>query len=116
MIRAAEVRKLSFSPQDSTNAAFQCLRAQLRAYAQAVGKTPPLEGRHKGRPEGSVRLSPSAVQVESRWQAVGILGDITQRKRMEHKLQESGIGCDRSSQAWTIWSLAWTRTKSPMEL
>jgi len=37
MIRAEDVRKLSFSARDSTNAAFQCLRAQLRAYARAVG-------------------------------------------------------------------------------
>ena len=75
-----------------------------------------LEGCHKGRPKVFLRLSSSAVQVESHWQAVGILGDITQRKRMEHKSQESGIGCDRSVQAWTIWSLVWTRTKSLMEL
>ena len=37
MMRAEDVRQLTFSARDSTNAVFQCVCAQLSAYAKAVG-------------------------------------------------------------------------------
>ena len=65
MIPAEEVRKLSFSARDSTNAAFQCLCAQLSAYAKAVGhRSIYTQGLREGRivagPESLVGADPLA--------------------------------------------------------
>ncbi|MEI6396373.1 MAG: PAS domain S-box protein, partial [Verrucomicrobiota bacterium] len=53
----------------------------------AVGKTTDLEGRRKDGQEVSVRLSLSAIQMEGRWHAVGILRDVTERKRAEQEIR-----------------------------
>jgi len=54
----------------------------------AVGKTTDMEGRRKDGQEVSVQLSLSAIQIEGRWHAVGILRDITERKRAEAAKEE----------------------------
>ena len=54
----------------------------------AVGKTIDLEALRKDNTEISVQLSLSAVRVSGGWHAVGILRDITDRKRAEAELQE----------------------------
>ncbi|MEI6786696.1 MAG: PAS domain S-box protein, partial [Verrucomicrobiota bacterium] len=53
----------------------------------AVGKTTDLEGRRKDGQEISLQLSLSAVQLEGRWHGVGILRDITERKRAEEEIR-----------------------------
>ena len=55
----------------------------------AVGKMTDLAGRRKDGQEIAVQLSLSAVQIEGRWHAVGILRDITERKQAEVALRES---------------------------
>jgi PAS domain S-box-containing protein len=49
----------------------------------AVGKTVELEARRKDGQEISVQLSLSAVQMNDGWHAVGLIRDITARKRAE---------------------------------
>ena len=52
-----------------------------------VGKTTDLAGRRKDGQEISLQLALSTVQVEGRWHAVGILRDITERKRTEDEVR-----------------------------
>lgn len=53
----------------------------------AVGRTVELEGRHKDGHEISVELSMSAIELADGWHAIGILRDITDRKRAEAALK-----------------------------
>jgi PAS domain S-box-containing protein len=55
----------------------------------AVGKTHDLEARRKDGTVIAVQISISAVQMRDGWHAVGILRDITDRKRAESELQET---------------------------
>ncbi len=55
----------------------------------AVGKTLELEAVRKDGKEISVQLSLSTVKMDDSWHAVGILRDITDRKREEEELQET---------------------------
>jgi PAS domain S-box-containing protein len=61
----------------------------LNGQGPAVGKTTDLEGRRKDGRKISLQLSVSTVQIEGRWHGVGILRDITERKRAEDALQAS---------------------------
>ena len=55
---------------------------------QAVGKTLELTALHKEGYEIPVELSLASVKLKDRWHGVGILRDITERKRMEEHSQE----------------------------
>jgi PAS domain S-box-containing protein len=55
----------------------------------AIGKTVELPARRKDGREVVCELSLSAVRLTDRWHAVGILRDITERKRLESALRES---------------------------
>ncbi|MBK9091063.1 MAG: response regulator [Holophagales bacterium] len=55
----------------------------------AVGKTLELTALHKDGREIAVALSLSAVRIEEAWHAVGILRDITEKKRTEEELQQA---------------------------
>jgi len=55
----------------------------------AMGKTLDLEALRKDGQEISVQLSLSAVQMDDGWHAVGIICDITERKRAEEALRRS---------------------------
>ena len=73
----------------------------------AVGKMTDLAGRRKDGQEIAVQLSLSAVQIEGRWHAVGILRDITERKQMEVKLKEVAARFDELAEqsrtfAWEV--------------
>ena len=54
-----------------------------------IGKTLEIEALRKGGDEFPVELSVSALQLDGRWHAVGILRDITTRKRNEAALRQS---------------------------
>ena len=54
----------------------------------AVGKTLDLEARRKDGQEISVQLSLSAIQLQGGWHAVGLMRDVTDRKRAEVERQK----------------------------
>lgn len=54
----------------------------------AVGKTLELEALRKNGEEFSIELSLSSVQLRGRWHAVGIIRDISGRKRIEEKIRQ----------------------------
>ena len=70
--------------QEAHHAAFPLF--QQSGQGAAVGKTLDLEARRKDGEEISVQLSLSAIQIKGAWHAVGILRDITERKRMEAEI------------------------------
>jgi PAS domain S-box-containing protein len=53
-----------------------------------LGKTFEIEALHKNGKEFPVELSISALQVKGRWHALGIVRDITKRKRLEREFQQ----------------------------
>ena len=55
----------------------------------AVGKTLELAALRKDGTEIAVELSLSAVQLQGRWHAVGLMRDISERKRTEESLRKS---------------------------
>ena len=55
----------------------------------AVGKTLELEALRKSGEEVSIALSLSTVELRDQWHAVGILRDITERKRIEAALSQT---------------------------
>ncbi len=59
---------------------------QQTGHGAAMGKTRDLEARRKDGREISVQLSLSAVEIEGRWHAVGLIRDITERKQAEQAL------------------------------
>jgi diguanylate cyclase (GGDEF)-like protein/PAS domain S-box-containing protein len=59
---------------------------QQQGQGAAVGKTLDLEAIRKDGGEISVQLSLSAIQMKGAWHALGILRDITERKRMEAEI------------------------------
>ena len=61
---------------------------QKMGQGYAVGKTLGLEGVRKDGTEFPFELSLSAVCVKNKWNAIGILRDITERKRAEEALHE----------------------------
>ncbi len=56
---------------------------------EVIGKTTELIARRKGGEEFPIELSLSSVRVRDRWHALGIINDITQRKKAEEALRES---------------------------
>jgi len=55
----------------------------------AIGQTLELEGIRKGGNEFPLELSLSAVRIEKQWSAIGIIRDITARKKSEGELRQS---------------------------
>ena len=56
-----------------------------------IGKTLDLQAVRKDGKEIAVQLSLSSIQLHGEWHAVGILRDITERKRLEETLQKSEV-------------------------
>jgi len=53
----------------------------------AVGKTLDLEALRKDGSEIAVRLSLSSIQIDGHWHAIGVIRDVTERKRVENESQ-----------------------------
>jgi PAS domain S-box-containing protein len=70
---------------EAYQAAFPAFRQTGQGFA--LGKTRDLEARRKDGKEIPVQLSLSAIQISGDWHAVGILGDITERKQAEEALR-----------------------------
>ncbi len=72
---------------DNYRSAYQEAFAQFRVSGQgaAIGKTVELYGLHKNGAQIPVELSLSAARIKGQWHAIGILRDISDRKRIEHE-------------------------------
>ncbi|MGB9813897.1 MAG: PAS domain S-box protein [Thermovenabulum sp.] len=64
---------------------------QLSGKGSAVGKTIELKTKHKDGHEIDVELSLSAVRMKDTWHAVGIVRDITERKKIEEMIYLQSI-------------------------
>lgn len=60
-------------------------RFQLTGEGNAIGKTIELKAKHKDGRELDVELSLSALKIRDAWHAVGIVRDISERKRLEEE-------------------------------
>ena len=78
-------------------------RFRQNGAGNAVGKTIALTALHKNGNELPVELSLASVHLKNRWHAVGILRDISERKRMEERSQQVS-GLSRSA-PWPVVSL-----------
>jgi PAS domain S-box-containing protein len=67
--------------------AFESFR--LGGEGDAIGKTLELVGRRKSGQEFPLELSLAPMHFEGKWCAVGLVRDITERKRIEERLQRS---------------------------
>jgi diguanylate cyclase (GGDEF)-like protein/PAS domain S-box-containing protein len=66
-------------------------RFQLSGKRNAVGKTIELKAKHKDGYEIDVELSLSAVRIKDTWHALGIVRDISERKKYEELLYRQSI-------------------------
>ncbi|MCL6558184.1 MAG: PAS domain S-box protein [Firmicutes bacterium] len=62
---------------------------QLTGEGNAIGKTIELKAKHKDGRELDVELSLSALRIRDAWHAVGIVRDISERKRLEAELSQA---------------------------
>lgn len=60
---------------------------QITGDGEAVGKTLELAAIHKGGHEIPIELSISSVKIKQKWNAIGIVRDISERKRAEESLR-----------------------------
>jgi len=61
---------------------------QKTGKGNVVGKTIELNAKRKDNVEIAVELSLSAIEIQGKWNAVGIMRDITERKRHEQEIKE----------------------------
>ncbi|MDK2986850.1 MAG: hypothetical protein PWQ96_2495, partial [Clostridia bacterium] len=69
------------------NKAFK--RFQLTGEGNAIGKTIELKAKHKDGRELNVELSLSALRIKEAWHTVGIVRDISERKKVQEELENS---------------------------
>ncbi len=65
----------------------------------AIGKTLEVEGRRKNGKVFPLALSLSAVQIEGKWNSIGIVRDITAQKKIEKELRASKKAAEVANQA-----------------
>jgi len=65
----------------------------------AIGKTLELAALHRDGRELPVELSVTAVQLQGQWQALGIIRDISARRRAQQLLQQAKEAAEAASQA-----------------
>ncbi|MGI9862934.1 PAS domain S-box protein [Moorella naiadis] len=78
-------------PEEARYRAYQeaFRRFQLTGEGNAIGKPIELKAKHKDGRELQVELSLSALKLMGTWHAVGIVRDISERKRVEEELENS---------------------------
>ena len=69
-------------------------KISLRSFAKhgsggLIGKTIEVVARNKGGAEFPVELSISPIEIDGAWHAIGVVRDISERKRTEEKLKQS---------------------------
>jgi len=74
-------------------------RFQITGEGAALGKTLELTAFRKDGAEFPVELSLSAVKLKGKWNAVGILRDITERKKAEKELEKAKKAAEEANQA-----------------
>ncbi len=57
----------------------------------AIGKTLELSGKRKDETEFPVELSLASVHINDEWHSIGIMRDITERKKMEQQLKDAAV-------------------------
>lgn len=80
-------------------------RFQETGEGEAIGKTLRLTGLRKGGEEFPVELSLSAVRAENRWNAVGIVRDISKQTQLEDKLRHLSMTVEQSPASIVIADL-----------
>ena len=68
----------------------------------AIGKTLELSGIRKNGEEFPLELSLSSVKIKGKWNAIGIIRDITKRKQEEEKLRKLSRAVEQSSNTIVI--------------
>ena len=72
---------------------------QTNGEGPVVGRTQELSALRKNGEEFPIKLSVSAVKLKGRWNAIGILRDISERKRVEQKLIEAKEAAEAATRA-----------------
>jgi|GEM_PF-4035426 len=70
---------------------------QATGQGAAIGKTLELSAVRKDRAEILIELSLSSVRVKDKWQAIGIVRDITSRKQAEEAMRKAKEAADEAS-------------------
>jgi PAS domain S-box-containing protein len=83
------MHQLLAAPRYHADAARGFARFQEIGTGPLIGKTTEVAGVRKNRSEIPIELSLSAAKVKGRWYAMGIMRDITERKRHEARLKNN---------------------------
>ena len=74
-------------------------RFRTTGYAPIIGKTIELTGIKKGGDEIPIEISLSSVKIRKKWNAIGIVRDITERKMAEKQLMIKDLAVDSTINA-----------------
>ncbi len=74
-------------------------RFRSTGYAPIIGKTIELSGIRKGGDEIPIEISFSSVKIQNKWNALGIIRDITERKIAEKELMIKNLAVDSTINA-----------------
>lgn len=91
-------------PDHYREAHFKAFPAFLKTgTGEAVGKTLDMEGLRKDGTEFSVQLSLSTIQIDGKWNSIGILRDITEQKKTETALVKAKQESEAANKAKSLF-------------